>query len=187
VSVGGSARVGSVGGSASVDRAAGTSVVHLYRGGTLTRAGAYVAVYLHHSKVTYTGGHVIDVSALDECDPQTWCDLLGVTIDDQGLAHLFKAVDAQLVAGHSYRPTTYTIGSTITDPRWRDDHDCGGGLHTCPTTFQARSHYTSAARFLEVTVPVTDLRPIDPTKAKSRQVTVLREVDEFGDPIEVTL
>ena len=188
--VGGSARVGSVGDSASVvrvgdsasvDRAAGTSTVHLYAGGTLTKASPYVAVYLHHQKVTVTGGHIIDVSGLDEHDPQDWADLAGVQIDDQGHAHLYKAVDDQLRSAQDF---AYPIGQTLTDTHWCDDNSCGGGLHTCPTPGQAKAHYTGATRFLEVSVPLAELRPIDTTKAKSRQVTVLREVDLLGDPID---
>jgi hypothetical protein len=180
--VGGSARVDWVGGSARVGRAAGTSTVHLYAGGTLTEAGRYVAVFLHHKRVTVAGGHLIDVSDLDEHDPRDWADLTGTHIDEHGLAHLYKAVDDELRSAQRF---AYPIGQTVTDPQWRDNNSCGGGLHLCPTPHQAKAHYSGATRFLEITVPLDTLRPIDKTKAKAPTVTVLREVDLAGDPVTV--
>ena len=56
-------------------------------------------------------------------------------------------------------------------------------LHTCPTPRMARDHYRAATRYLEVSVPLADLRPIDDTKAKSPTVTVVREVTIDGDEV----
>ncbi|WP_281859088.1 DUF7666 domain-containing protein [Salana multivorans] len=167
-----------------VRSAAGTSIIHLYAGATLTRAGSHTAVYLHDAKVTVTGGHLIDVTDINQRDAAAWCAYHAVHVDDEGLAHLYKAVDDTLHAGHDHYLTQYPLGELVTDPRWRDDHECGGGLHVCPTPVMARDHYLAATRFLEITVSVNDLRPIDSTKCKAPAVTVLREVTLDGDPIE---
>jgi hypothetical protein len=106
-----------------------------------------------------------------------------VDVDDDGNAHLFKAVDDDLAAGHSYRLTQYTIGQSVTAPDWFDNNDCGQGLHVCPTAVQAHEHFPAATRFVEVTVPVADLRPIDRHKCKAQTVLVLREVDVHGRPL----
>ncbi|ROR94028.1 hypothetical protein EDD28_2443 [Salana multivorans] len=146
--------------------------------------GSHTAIHVHSQRATVSGGHLIDLTGIDEYDPATWVDLHTRGSDSDGLVHLYKAVDDDLCAGHQYTLTQYPIGETITDPRWRDDNQCGGGLHACPTPVMARDHYMDATRFLEVTVPVADLRPIDDTKCKAPRVTVLREVTLDGDPIE---
>ena len=146
-------------------------------------AGRYVAVHLYSQRVTLSGGVLIDMTQIDETDPTQWCDLHGVDVDSDDLAHLYKAVDDDLYAGHSHVKTQYPIGGDPVCDVWRDDNDCGGGLHACPTPRLAQDHYRSAARFLEVTAPLSSLRPIDDTKAKMPTVHVLREVDVMGRPI----
>jgi hypothetical protein len=76
-------------------------------------------------------------------------------------------------------PTTYTVGATVTAPDWRDDHECGGGLHASPRPEQAKRYRDSetGTRFLRVAAPLVDLRPISADKAKTRSVRVLAEVD----------
>ncbi|GMA26154.1 hypothetical protein GCM10025864_39130 [Luteimicrobium album] len=145
-------------------------------------AGKFTAVHLRSTRVDLSGGVVIDMTKVDATDTDTWLDLTGAKVVD-GLVHLFKAVDDNLDAGHSYKLTRYEPGTTVTAPDWFDSHDCGYGLHVSPTVGQARSHYTDATRFLEVTVPVADIRAIDSSKVKARSVTVLREVDRWGEPI----
>ena len=162
-------------GSATV-RAYDSATVRAYDS-TTVEAGSYVAVHLFSQKVTLSGGVLIDMTALDRYDPTMWCDLAGVHVDSEGLAHLYKAVDIELYAGHSHVKTQYPIGGDPECDIWRDNHDCGFGLHVYPTAWLAKDHYREATRFLEVTVPVADLRPIYPTKAKARTVHVLREVD----------
>ena len=153
-------------------------------GSATVEAAPYVAVHLFSARATVTGGVVIDIASLNQNDPRTWCELHGVTIDDDGNAHLYKAVDDNLTAGHSWTPTTYTLGS---DPRcneWLDSNACGFGLHICPTAWQARDHYSDATRYLEVTAPLASLRPIDATKCKAPTVHVLREVDLNMRPVK---
>jgi hypothetical protein len=157
------------------------------------RAGSYVAVHLHSARVTLTGGVVLDVTALDLTDPQTWVGYTGAkvsktrrTVDGRRttveLVTLYKAVDADMQAGRSYIPTTYPVGQDVTASDWRDNHHCGHGLHTSPHPHQALVYYPEATRMLEVTVPLSDLRPIPggTAKAKARTVHVVREVTLDG-------
>ncbi len=155
------------------------------RDSATVEAAPYVAVHLFSARATVTGGVVIDIASLDQNDPRTWCNLQGVTIDDDGNAHLYKAVDDSLTAGHSWTPTTYAIGSDPRCDEWLDDNHCGGGLHACPTAWQALDHYSEATRYLEITAPLDSIRPIDATKCKAPTVHVLREVDLYMRSVEV--
>ena len=149
------------------------------------RAGQWVDVHLHSEDAAVTVGDLIDMTKIDSSDPAIWCDFMGVEVDDDGLAHLYKAVDDDLCAGHSHVKTQYHIGGDPECDSWVDDNECGGGLHVCPTPDMALDHYVKATRFLEVTAPIDSIRPIDETKAKARTVHVLREVDRNGRPVEV--
>ena len=164
-------------------RAYGSATVWAHDSATV-RASDWAAVHIHSSRATVTGGRIIDITDLDLTDPWTWCKYHGIYIDDDGGAHLYKAVDSDLRAGHFWRLTTYTIGATIKPDQWRDNHQCGYGLHASPTPRQARSHYPEATRFLEVVCPVADLRPIDAAKAKAPLFLVLREVSLTGSPLK---
>ena len=169
-------------GSASV-RASGEATIRAYDSATVWGA-SHVAVHLHSARVTVSGGVVIDVTALGLTDPQAWVDHTGAEVRD-GLVVLYKSVDRTLAAGHGHRTTLYPIGETVTAPDWRDDHECGGGLHASPYPHQALHYYPGAERMLEVTVPLADLRPIPGgvAKAKARMVTVVREVALDGGAI----
>ena len=94
------------------------------------------------------------------------------------------AFDDSLTAGHSWTPTTYAIGSDPRCDEWLDNSSCGGGLHVCPTAWQALDHYNEATRYLEITAPLDSLRPIDATKCKAPTVHVLREVDLNMRPVK---
>ena len=180
VKAGGSATV-EVWGSATV-KAWGSATVKA--GGSATvKAAKYVAVHLHSQQVTLSGGAVIDMTSLDQKDTQTWLDYNGLEADEGGLIHLYKAVNDSLESEYSRGRFTYQIGSTVTPEKWVDNHECGNGIHACPAPFKARQHYLSATRFLEVTVPVADIRPIDWGKCKAPAVTVLREVTIDGEPV----
>ena len=172
-----------------------SATVTAYDSATVT-AGSHVAVHLHSARVTLTGGVVIDVTALDLTDPRTWVEYTGAqvtkarrTVDGKRttveVVTLYKAVDANLMAGHSYIPTGYVVGRDVTAADWRDNHDCGHGLHASPHPHQALSYSDNATRMLEVTVPLSDLRPIpgSTAKAKSRTVHVVREVTLDGSPL----
>jgi len=147
-------------------------------------AGTHVAVHLHSRRVYLTGGVVIDMTDLDQTDPRTWCDVNRVPVDSDGTVTLYKALGADLVAGHGFRPTQYMLGSTVTAKDWRDDHNCGGGLHLSPSPSCARRYLPDATRYVAVRVALADLRPIPggAPKAKVRQCLVVREVDLYGQP-----
>ena len=177
-------------GSASV-QASGSATVQAFDSASVQASGSasvqgasHVAVHLHSARVTVSGGVVIDVTALGLTDPQAWVDYTGAEVRD-GLVVLYKSVDRTLAAGHSHRTTLYPIGETVTAPDWRDDHECGGGLHASPHPHQSLHYYPGAERMLEVTVPLADLRPIPGgvAKAKARMVTVVREVALDGGAI----
>jgi len=168
-------------GSSSVE-AWGSASVHA-RGEATVTAGTHVAVHLHSAQATVTGGVVIDVTSLDLTDPQTWCDYHGVTVRD-GRAVLYKAVDGGLVAGHGYRPTTYTVGRTVAAGDWRDDYECGGGLHASPSPHHARIYCPAEQpRFLRVSAPVESIRPIEDDKCKAACWLVEAEVDMWREEI----
>jgi hypothetical protein len=168
-------------------QAYGSATVRAYDSATV-EASTHVAVHLHSARAVVTGGVLIDIAALDLNDPATWCGYRGVQVHD-GTALLYKAVNASLAAGHQYyKATTYTIGSDVTADDWRDDHDCGGGLHVSPSPDQAKRYRPEGetdTRYLRVAAALTDLRPIG-DKAKARTVRVLAEVDAAGNDLAST-
>ena len=154
-------------------------------GTSRVEAGRCTAVWLHSQHVTLDAkGATIDMTAIDPSDPATWCDLKGVAVTD-GKALVYKAVDADLTAGHGYTPTTYPIGGTVTAPDWRADRSCGHGLHFSPTPRHALAYYSGdgPARYLACEVALNTLVPLN-DKCKAPTARVLREVDEWGDPVE---
>ena len=64
---------------------ASSSTVHAYDSSTV-RASTFVAVHLHHAAATIEGVHVIDVSALNLKDLETWKAYTGadLLLDDDG-------------------------------------------------------------------------------------------------------
>jgi len=148
------------------------------------KAGTCVPVHVHSKAVTHQGGVIIDMTTIDANDPETWCAMNLVEVDEDGQAHLYKALDADLNAGHGYRLTNYPIGHVVDDTaNWVDDNKCGGGLHVSPTPWMANAYYGGVSRFVEVCCPVEELRPIDAAKAKAPRLRVLREVTLDGSPI----
>lgn len=148
------------------------------------KAGLCVAVYVYSKTVTRQGGVVIDMTDINANDPETWCAMHLVEVDEDGQAHLYKALDADLNAGHDYRLTHYPIGHVVDDTaNWVDNNECGNGLHVSQTPWVAKDHYGEASRFVEVCCPVKELRPIDSSKAKVPRLRVLREVTLDGSPV----
>ena len=143
-------------------------------------AGAYVAIHLWSQRVSLSGGVVIDMAGLDLTDAEQWCGYVGAKRHGDASILLFKAVDVELRSGLGFE---YPIGATVEAPDWRASHACGEGLHFSPSPALARTYFTSATRFLQVSVLLADLCPIDASKAKARSCTVLREVDLWGDPL----
>ena len=154
-------------------------------GSATVKAGTCVPVHVHSKNITHQGGVIIDMTTIDANDPETWCSMHLVEVDEDGQAHLYKALDAGLNAGHNYRRlTNYPIGQVVDDTAyWVDDNRCGGGLHVSPTPWMAKSYYPEASRFVEVCCPVEELRPIDEAKAKAPRLRVLREVTLDGSPV----
>lgn len=168
-----------------------SSTVHAYgsvtvraHGSGMVTAGSHVAIHRHNAHTTVHGGTIIDHTNLDLNNPQMWADYTGAHIQD-GEVVLYKAVDNTLTAGHYWTPTTYTIGQTVTCEDWRDDNDCGGGLHASPHPHQALRYYdySDAARMLRVAAPLDSIRPIGTDKAKAPMFRVLDEVTLTGQPL----
>ena len=172
-------------GSATVE-ASGSATVRAWDSATVEASGSatvratpYVAVHIHSARATVTGGTIINVAALDLTDPQTWCDYHGVEVVD-GIATVHKAVgdDWSTDRGADYSP-----GSLPACDDWRDDHECGGGLHFSPWPRQSRDYYRQATRYLAVGVALADLRPIPGVTPKCKAPRVVRacvEVDIDG-------
>ena len=146
--------------------------------------GKYTCVHVWSKMVTFTGtGHIIDVTDLDHTKLGDWLDYNSTTVAEDGLLHLFKAVDDNLCSAYSRGEFAYEIGATVKPARWADGHDCGEGIHLCPSPRHARNHFREATRFLEVTCTLEDFRCIDWSKGKAREAVVVREVDIDGAPI----
>lgn len=153
-------------------------------GSATVKAGTCVPVRVNSKNVTHQGGVIIDMTTIDAKDPETWCAMHLVEVDKDGQAHLYKALDADLNAGHDYRLTHYPIGQVVDDTaNWVDDNSYGNGLHVSPTPWLAKAYYKEASRFVEVCCPVEELRPINSSKAKAPRLRVLREVTVDGSPI----
>ena len=160
-----------------------SATVRAYDSATVT-ASKCVAVHLHSADVTVQGGVVIDVSK-PLTDPADWCEYHGIKVSEAGVATVFKAVDDNYLSGYgmSYKP-----GSKPVAPDWRDNTECGGGLHFSPSPTQALAYHNAVTeRFLAVGVKVADLRPIPGGTAKCKAPRVVRacvEVDIDGRPVK---
>ena len=162
----------------------GSATVRAYGSATVS-AKKHVAVHLHSANVQVEGGVVIDVSKPIN-DPREWCDYHDIEVSKSGVATVYKAVDDRYRSGYGF---DYTPGTKPAAPDWRDNNNCGGGLHFSPTPHQAQAyHQADTVRFLAVGVKVDDLRPInDGGTAKCKAPKVVRacvEVDIAGDPIK---
>jgi hypothetical protein len=154
-------------------------------GSATVRASKFVAVHLFSSRVTLDGGVLIDLTALDLTDLDTWLDYTGTDTDGDDLL-LYKAVNDDLRSPHHF---SYPIGEQLVCPDWRDTNDCGYGLHLSPTPAQAAAYHSTATRFLRCRVARVDVRPIgapgETAKCKVRALTVEAEVDIHGREIAV--
>ena len=151
-------------------------------GSATVTASAHVAVHIHSAHVVATGGVIIDVSGLDLSDAVSWCAHHGVDVV-AGVATVFKAVDGSWTTG---RGTDYSPGSLPEAPDWRDDHECGGGLHFSPWPWQALEYHPEATRFVAVGVAIETIRPIwggVPKCKAPRVVVACREVTINGDEV----
>lgn len=152
-------------------------------GSATVKAGICVPVHIRSKRVAHQGGVIIDLTDINDNDPETWCAMNLVEVDEDGQAHLYKALDSDLCTGHNYRPTRYPIGHVVDDTANWVDNKYGNGLHASPTPWMANAYYEEASRFVEVCCPVKELRPIDNSQAKAPRLRVLREVTVDGSPI----
>ncbi len=153
-------------GSATV-RACDSATVRAYGSATVT-ATSRVAVHLHTGRATIAGGVLIDHTG-EPSAPAAWCAWHDVTVTD-GIATLYKAVDD---AWTTCRGTDYTPGTLPVCGDWRDDSECGGGLHFSPTPAEALAYHPEATRFVAVGVAVDTLRPILGSTPKAKAPAVV--------------
>ena len=170
-------------------RAYGSATVRAYDSATV-EASSHVAVHRHSGHATIAGGVLIDHAALDLSQPADWCAYHGVTVDGQGIATLYKAVNDQwATVGDSWstdRGADYSPGTLPACDDWTDNNDCGGGLHFSPHPWQSRDYYPSATRYVAVGVALADLRPIlggTPKCKAPRVVVACREVTIDGEAV----
>ena len=186
-----SAQVGSVSGSAQVRYVYDSAQVRYVSGSAQVRyAGPRTLIGRYSKQATINSrGRVVDFTddvIPDYRDTAAWLDENCLTPDEDGTVALYKAVDADLRSHNGNRPS-YTPGTTVTAPDWRDDHECGGGLHVSPNVFLAESCATGDVdRYVRVRVKVAELRGIGFEKCKVPSLVVEAEVDSFGDDLAVT-
>jgi len=132
-----------------------------------------------------SGGVVIDMTALDRSDPATWCDLNGIDVTEDGRALVYKAVDADLTAGHGYTLTAYPVGSTVTASDWHSEDTCGGGLHFGRSPMAAAECHRgdTGPRYLACEVDLSEVVVVLDDTIKARSCRVLHEVDRHGREI----
>lgn len=168
--------------------ASGMCVVYVCENATVW-AGSHVTVYKEtrfgpfRGKVK--GGRVVVKRDADEMTSEQWCRAALVHVDDDGMAHLFKATDSE---GVSHRGGVYRVGEVVDDSEnWKDDHFFGGGLHVSPSPSMAlaRSQLDESCgvRFFEVTCPVSELVSIADDVCKAPRLRVVCEVDAWGEPL----
>lgn len=168
--------------------ASGTCVVYAHEEVSVW-AGSYVTVYKKTRFGPFRGhvqgGRVVVKRDADEMTGEQWCRAALVHVDEDGMAHLFKATDRD---GVSRRGGAYRVGEVVDDSEnWKDDHFFGGGLHVSPSPGMAlvRSQLDESrgVRFFEVTCPVSELVSISDDVCKAPRLRVVREVDVWGEPL----
>lgn len=110
---------------------------------------------------------------------EAWLHYYGFEPDDGGCITVYKAVNDE---NRSDKGMTYTVGAIIECDDWRDDNQCGGGLHFCATPFQTHK-YTNGRKYLACKVEVSKLKVIPPDKIKAPICFVEREVNIAADPV----
>ena len=168
--------------------ASGTCVVYARKNATVW-AGNNVTVYKDTRLGAFIGkvqgGRVVVKRDADEMTGEQWCRAALVHVDEDGLAHLFKATDRD---GVSRRGGVYRVGEVVDDSEnWKGDRFFGGGLHVSPSPSQAlaRSQLDEwkGVRFFEVTCPVSELMSLADDVCKAPRLRVVREVDSWGEPL----
>ena len=166
----------------------GTCVVYA-RENTAVWAGSMVTVYKETRfgpfRGSVQGGRVVVKRDVDEMTSEQWCRAALVHVDEGGMARLFKATDRE---GVSRRGGVYRVGEVVGDSaNWKGDRFFGGGLHVSPSPGMAlvRSQLDEwkGVRFVEVTCPVSELVSVADDVCKCPRVSVVREVDSWGEPL----
>ena len=160
-------------------RASGSATVEA-SGSATVEASKWVAVHLFSARATVSGGVVIDVSALDLDDLDTWAEYHGATVTDGALT-AYKAVGDDWQTDR--KGWVYAPGATVTADDWDAKPECGGGLHLCLTPRKSRVYYSRATRYVECLIDVTEAVVVDRDKVKARSVRVVREVTIDGEPV----
>lgn len=168
--------------------ASGTCVVYARENATVW-AGSIVTVYKETRFGPFRGhvqgGRVVVKRDADEITGEQWCRSALVHVDEDGMAHLFKATDRD---GVSRRGGVYRVGEVVDDSaNWKGDRFFGGGLHVSPYPGMAlvRSQLDEGrgVRFFEVTCPVSELVSVVDDVCKVPRLRVVREVDSWGEPL----
>lgn len=168
--------------------ASGMCVVYVCENATVW-AGSVVTVYKETRfgpfRGCVKGGRVVVKRDADEMTGEQWCRAALVHVDEDGMAHLFKATDSE---GVSHRGGVYRVGEVVDDSEnWKDDHFFGGGLHVSPSPSMAlvRSQLDErkGVRFFEATCPVSELVSVADDVCKAPRLRVVREVDAWGEPL----
>ena len=160
-----------------------SSTVTAYDSSTVWAYDSGVAVHLHSGAAKVDGGVVIDHTTERDMTPAQWCDYHGVKVEG-GIAYVYKAVDGEWTTDRGF---DYSPGATPKAPDWRDDRECGHGLHFSPSPAQALAYHCEASRFVRVGVSLDTLRPIygGTAKCKAPRVVVpCVEVDAHMNEIE---
>src|SRR5690606_22641171 len=89
------------------------------------------------------GGVLIRVP--DLAGPREWCDYHGITVDDDGCALLYKAVDGDWRSHHG---ATYRPGVEVSCPDWNPEPVYGGGLHFSPRPWMADRYQPVTERYV---------------------------------------
>ena len=168
--------------------ASGTCVVYAHEEVSVW-AGSYVTVYkatrFGPFRGRVQGGRVVVKRDADEITGERWCRSALVHVDEEGLAHLFKATDRD---GVSRRGGVYRVGEVVDDSaNWKGDRFFGGGLHVSPypgmALVRSQLDESRGVRFFEVTCPVSELVSVVDDVCKVPRLRVVREVDSWGEPL----
>ncbi|HYC00434.1 MAG TPA: hypothetical protein VEC57_14955 [Candidatus Limnocylindrales bacterium] len=152
-------------------------------GRTTVTAGPQCSVLIEGAAPQVEGGQQ---TRLERSTAAEWCAFYGLPIVD-GVVTLYKAVRHDFASNHD--PAFFWRPGTLPSVPRMDAHECGVGLHFCPSPGHARAFYNAEdARYIACPVRVDDIRvhpnPDYPTKVKAPRVCApVFEVTEDGEPI----
>jgi len=177
-------------GSATV-RASGSATVQAYDSATVqaydsatVQASTHVAVRLYSARATVIGGVLIDVSGLDSASIDHWVDYTGCETTPEGDLLVYKALRDSMKTGHEYgHPVSWPTSGVVECDDWKDNHQCGHGLHVSPHPHVALGYDNASTRMLKCVVARGDARTIGWDKLKAPRLTVLCEVTLTGGPM----